>query len=153
MENQLRRRSFRFAFSLRTLFVVMTILAIWLGWDLQIVRERKAVLSEIERIDALSRVESGQLAMAPSNGPWGNSYEVSLARRILGDESRGMLNLPPSLSSEWITRAEQAFPEAELYIIADIKDHELQYRDSLYTPAAERVPNKGTVFKTGLPPK
>ena len=40
-----KRRWFRF--SLRTMFVVVTIFGVWLGWQLKIVRERKAILREI----------------------------------------------------------------------------------------------------------
>ena len=50
-----RRRSLRVAFSLRTLFVVVTIIGVWLGWQLSIVRERKTLLAELER---LSKVET-----------------------------------------------------------------------------------------------
>jgi hypothetical protein len=35
-----RRRWFRFAFGLRTLFIVMTIFGVWLGWQVKIVQER-----------------------------------------------------------------------------------------------------------------
>jgi hypothetical protein len=43
-----RRRWFRF--SLRTLFVVVTVLSIWLGWQAKIVRDRKAAMVEINGV-------------------------------------------------------------------------------------------------------
>ena len=42
-----KRRWFRF--SLRTLFVVVTVCCVWLGWQLHIVRERQAMLREFEK--------------------------------------------------------------------------------------------------------
>ncbi len=35
-------------FSLRTLFVVVTVFAVWLGWNLHIVRQREHVLDSLE---------------------------------------------------------------------------------------------------------
>jgi hypothetical protein len=46
-ETKPKRRWFRF--SLRTLFVAVTALACWLGWQVNIVRQRRAILDTIGR--------------------------------------------------------------------------------------------------------
>jgi hypothetical protein len=38
-----------FSFSLRTLFVLVTLLSVWLGYELKIVRERRALVTWIEQ--------------------------------------------------------------------------------------------------------
>ena len=37
-----------FRFSLRTLLVVVTVVCVWLGWQLSIVRQRRAKITELE---------------------------------------------------------------------------------------------------------
>jgi hypothetical protein len=41
-----KRRWFRF--SLRTLFLLVTVIACWLGWQVHVVQHRKAMLMQIE---------------------------------------------------------------------------------------------------------
>jgi hypothetical protein len=111
------RRWFRF--SLRTLFVVVTIVACWLGWNVNIVHQRRAMRSMIERRrgevhvahptdwDEIRRLER-QLLHYPS--PVYPDVQVPRLRAFLGDEP-----------IEWIivrTEAEVAearalFPEAQ----------------------------------------
>ena len=43
-----------FSFSLRTMFVLVTIFGVWLGWQRKFVRERKAVLAELATDDMSS---------------------------------------------------------------------------------------------------
>ena len=51
METPPRRRWLRF--SLRGLLVVVTALAVWLGWNVYVVRERKAALAELRKFREL----------------------------------------------------------------------------------------------------
>jgi hypothetical protein len=41
-----KRRWFRFAFSLRTLFVVVTVICCWLGYELNWIRQRHEALAK-----------------------------------------------------------------------------------------------------------
>ena len=86
-----------------------------------------------------------------------NSLAFHYTRRLLGDVSCYEIVLPLSLEPQLIERLERRFPESRLY--ANVwKSHgpsqqyrdPQQFRDSLYRPAAERMPNVGTIFKTGL---
>src|ERR1700689_3839949 len=43
-----KRRWFRFAFSLRTLFIAVTAFGVYLGWEINIVHERQNLLKRIE---------------------------------------------------------------------------------------------------------
>ena len=42
-----------FSFSLRTMFALVTVFGVYLGWQLRIVRERKAVLVELQSLDQI----------------------------------------------------------------------------------------------------
>ena len=141
--------------------MTVTLFGVWLGWQLSIVRERKALLKEIERCShhddgwylGLESLESqncaeseheriGQL-IAEAGGF--EHVRISRVRRHFGDETCLSLTLPRSLDSRWVERVEIAFPEARLEIAGGNET-----RDALYESPATRHTNKGTVFKTGL---
>jgi hypothetical protein len=124
MTPALNRRWFRF--SLRTLFMVVTVFGCWLGWQVSIVRERKSLLRSLESrasdsydpytliftyprsVDG-SRLRS-KIKWLPKEGsiPW--------FRRLLGDEPVGSLGLPSDMPEQERRHIRQAFPEA---IISD----------------------------------
>ena len=90
-----KRRWLRF--SIRTLLVAVTIFCVWLGWQVSIVRERKAV-SEL--------FEGKALALAAYDPPYAN-----FVRRMMGDAPL-LLNLGcENLTSDEIQRVKKAFPE------------------------------------------
>lgn len=140
------------SFSLRTLFVVMTVGCVWLGWEARIVRERKAVLRDLRNVVVLFAstqryqplTEAIQLGSQIDYG----YLRISLTRRLLGDEPYVEIYLLETTPPELVERTEHAFPEAKLY--GDWHDGPAEFRDSLYKPASERMPNYGLVFKTGL---
>ena len=155
MTTQPRRRWLRFAFSLRAMFVVVTIFGIWLGWQVKIVRERRAILAEIQRIDEGELNETYLPLTLDGYDDDSGYYEytrVSLVRRLLGDDSYVTIKLPTSIDSQWIDRVEAAFPEAILAVVGPTSNGRTHYefRDSLYRPAADRDNNRGKLFKTGL---
>jgi len=104
-----RRRWFQF--SLRTLFVVVTVSAVWLGWELKFIRDRKALRKSI--VDGGGTVQMASYHRdigfdpkypgAPVMPPW---------RRWLGDEPIGCAVLPPGSSKIVLARATRTFPEA-----------------------------------------
>jgi len=61
-----KRRWFRF--SLRTLFVVVTVLGIWLGWNAEIVRERTAMRNTIRRSGGYIILDHTVLGPLDENG-------------------------------------------------------------------------------------
>ena len=152
------RRWFRLAFSLRTLFVAVTALCLFLGWQVHFVQERKAVLAEAQRIDPVHfrYISTASFEAEPDNLSLDEFLtEVGYARiprirRLLGDRSCILLELPPSIDTEWLARAENAFPEAQLFVYGYKQGEFFQYRDSLYKPSCFRKPNQGTLFQTGL---
>jgi hypothetical protein len=78
-----KRRWFRF--SLRTMFVAFTLVAVWLGWNVHIVRQRKAKLAELEaspfRVVVTTR--ANYEALYNTNEPM---PQVSYLRRLMGDQ-------------------------------------------------------------------
>lgn len=115
METKRRRRWF--AFSLRTLFVLVTAFAIWLGWNLSIVRERQAMWNSIEA--------RGGSINGLNDYPFdydGPEVEVPLPRRILGDRAALIIFLETEeFSDEEIAQVKAIFPEAQysIYLLTD----------------------------------
>jgi hypothetical protein len=150
-----------FTASLPTVLVVVAMLCVfcgWLGWNVHVVRERKAVFAEIERNkgDAqfgyigLEQAESNPAGRAALRAGESGYVRISFVRRLLGDESCLEMSLPPALEPELIERVEKAFPEAKLAIFPNDRQAVTEYRDSVYAPAPLREKNTGTAFKTGF---
>lgn len=166
MATSARRIWFRFAFSLRTLFLVLTGFGVWLGWQLSIVRERKSVLAEIKTSSPPvtgptyihSRPDDPRFcltleAMEDARDPAADKYQyarVPLVRRILGDASYVRITLPTSISLDVISRIEYSFDESALFMCADGGCGTIAFRDSLLAPPSVRRSNSGTRFTTGL---
>ena len=119
-----KRRWFRF--SLRSLFLVVTALCLWLGWNVNVVRLRRAVLAQVPndigvvewkiatratdrdhldaRIASIKDSTHCRRHAAPSAGP-----RLSLIRRWLGDEPIGVVAL---WNESDFHRISSLFPEA-----------------------------------------
>ena len=89
-----------FQFRLRTLFVVVTIACIYLGWEAKIVRDRKAMLE----ISADGPVVDVTLSTD-------KDAALPLVRRWLGDHFCRSVYLKQSAD---IARYKSAFPEADV---------------------------------------
>src|SRR3954468_18960569 len=76
------------SFNLRTMFVVITVLACWLGWELSAVRGRQLVLREIAGNAAfqVTSVEAWQQDY-PTGSPLGPPARISVTRALLGDKA------------------------------------------------------------------
>jgi len=116
MNDKPRRRWFNF--SLRTLFIVVTALCCWLGWEMSVVRSRQAALSRIKGNMAFS-VTTAQSYR--ERWPAGMSVPtlatIPLIRRLLGDEAVQEIVVHrwfQSFSEEELSRLTRAFPEAQL---------------------------------------
>ena len=112
------RRSW-FSFSLRTMFVVMTVLCCWLAWESNVVRQRKIVLKDlstkpgIEVTTAAAWKERIGRSLSPLEPP----AQISLVRRSLGDEAIQEIGYIADFdepSPAELGRLARIFPEAKL---------------------------------------
>jgi hypothetical protein len=104
-------RWFRFAFSLRTLFVVLTILAVWFAWTLNRLQEREAYLRYIS-----AQFGSGATMADAGNElkPW---KELPVTWRWLGTKPVTHITLSKSVFVEDDRQAiQRVFPEATVVL-------------------------------------
>jgi hypothetical protein len=107
----------RFRFSLLTLFVVVTVLCCWLGWQVSIVHERKALLAML-RADHANISMAGEVRIPSTIDPIveGDENQLPTVRRWLGDEPVTQIMVGGPLSDELERRSKVAFPEANLMV-------------------------------------
>jgi hypothetical protein len=101
-------------FSLWTLFVVVFLLALPMGyiaWTLQLIHRREAVLEEMRHNGG--RVEYGYELFQFKDGQW-VLPSVPAFRRSLGDEAIGGIILPDNYTDEDLSRIRSRFPEANV---------------------------------------
>lgn len=110
-------------FSLRTMFVVVTVLCCLLGWESNTVRQRRAILQGLRNRPSIQITTAKQ---SVNNFPPGASAQprasVSLIRSLLGDEAIyeiGYSTHFQPLSEAERNRLARIFPEARI--------HEIQY--------------------------
>ncbi len=95
-----RRRWFRFAFSLRTLFVVVTMFGCWLGYSLNWIRERHAAFHD-RRLDIV-RLSPPAFSPAAPQLLW-----------LFGESGiTGVYLMDPELTTGDLERLKSLFPEA-----------------------------------------
>jgi hypothetical protein len=108
MAIQSRRRWFQFG--LRTMFLAVTVLAVWLGWELKFVRERQAWVHLKQQRFTFIETESEW------QGPRPASASIPFWRRLLGDEAVIVIHLRSDTvqdKAEW-EQAKRLFPEAQI---------------------------------------
>jgi hypothetical protein len=127
-----REKDRRFQFRLRTLMIVVTLLAIpcgYVGWQAKIVRERKSVLAEIEGVgggffsdlrtttgfwnrfpnwpdEAIASIDGNRQLRAPAK---------EIVRTLLGDEGVIVIWLPTTVAPAVDARIKLAIPEAYVW--------------------------------------
>ena len=105
-----------FQFSLRTLFVVVTIFAIWLGWGLNWARERERTLDALRATPsshARTIITEPQQQSAVIK-PW---RRLPLTLRILRSEAVGVIYLSQAYYSQGDREyLESLFPEATILL-------------------------------------
>jgi hypothetical protein len=105
------RRLFRF--SLRTMFVVVTVVAVWLGWELKFVRERQAwVQANKALIRPGEPVPVGSVVGMYIDSGATQSY-FPIWRRWLGDAPVPTIVFPEPWTNH--DSVKRLFPEAELF--------------------------------------
>jgi hypothetical protein len=103
----------RFRFSLRTLFVLVTVFGVWFGWELKFVRERQAVREELQRNGGIVQTA------AEIQQPWFvGTRTIPFWRRWLGDEAMWFVGPLYDLVDEprikYLERLVRLFPEADV---------------------------------------
>jgi hypothetical protein len=124
-----KRRWFRW--SLRTMFVAVTVVACWLGWlvwQVQIVQERKATAQRI-RVDGggvytvCTREEAPGIVTlvlhdgtTPRSGDQIRQESVGRVRQWLGDLPATYVDLSVGSTELEVQRAKAVFPESEVSV-------------------------------------
>lgn len=103
----------RWSFGLRTLFVLVALVSVplgWLGREWQLVRERKVVADWIEQRNRAARFT--EFNGVEYYGPWPSG----VIRRFLGDRLAAWVYVEgPVTEVEWL-RVTRAFPEAKQFL-------------------------------------
>ena len=117
-----RRRWFQF--SLGTMLLLMTLLCVWLAWQVRIVRERQALMAFLKEQGGTTmtlkdwRDPSAYGGYAPSGSAPSvvapPQISVPFWRQWMGDEPIVEVVYPPDSAESDIESARAAFPEAEV---------------------------------------
>src|SRR5688572_6624280 len=102
-----------FRFSLRTLFVVVTLACCWLAWEISIVRGRESALRALRPNPAFQVTAADDWAPRP---PPAALARVSIMRRLLGDRAIQQIEFVPEMSgysAQEHERLKLRFPEAQ----------------------------------------
>ena len=125
------RRSPRrwFQFRLGALFLLTTLVALWLAWELSYIRERKSLRAALEESGAtvISANEGERILLvlqqaqqagagAPQPVPSVNVGRLPYWREWLGDEAIVEILLPEESSPAHLAHAERIFSEADVKI-------------------------------------
>jgi hypothetical protein len=121
----------RFRFGLRSLLVVVTLACVWLGWNANVVHQRRAMLADVESrggriIVGYALFQGSELVSAdPSSWRAPRSFSsltmlpgdqnLSWIRALLGDRTIAVIYLPSGeFADDDAQRIQAAFPEALL---------------------------------------
>jgi hypothetical protein len=113
-----------FRFSLRMLFVVLTIFACWLGWNLNIVRQREQLLASLKDDGWAMLVKGPKKVSVNANGRRHfvrmpiESGTLPMSWRLLGAKPIGMtINLLNRTPDDEVQRVKSLFPETQVYVM------------------------------------
>jgi hypothetical protein len=116
IETKPKRRWFRF--SLRTLFVFVTIACIWLGSQASTVYHRRQLLSRLDSV-VLRGFPTYKTIMFHGNPcriegevMTAEEYQLPWIRRAFGDKLVPIIGLPERMSPEEVKEFKTAFPES-----------------------------------------
>jgi hypothetical protein len=98
-----------FQFGLRTMFVALTLFAVWLGWELKCIRERRAFIDWL-RTSSVNGFTRGEVI---ENAAFNEPQRIPVWRQWLGDKSFQMVVLHDVTVEDGRT-ALRLFPEARI---------------------------------------
>jgi hypothetical protein len=104
-----KRKRRWFQFSLRTLMIVVTLLAVacgYVGWQAKIVRERRAMVDWINNHNGLVTINYPMPRRPP--------HSVASVRELLGDHAIVRIELQPDTDATNVQRIRSLFPEATI---------------------------------------
>jgi hypothetical protein len=104
-----RRRWYQFG--LGTLFLVVTVFAMWLAWELNFIRERQAWLRLARDNRVVAKTASDWTGTVPA------SAQIPIWRRLLGDESIVAIRLLVGSPDEELQQVRRLFPESDTAIV------------------------------------
>ena len=118
-------RRLRPRFTLRFLFLAITIFAIWLGWQVSIVRHRKALLDAVvarttedyKPLNTVVRDDHSEVILSDVRGGAPTfliKHDIAWYRKLLGDRAVPLLCLPGSMKNEEVAEYRVAFPESNI---------------------------------------
>jgi len=114
------RRPAWLRYSLRTAFIAVTLLAVWLAWNVNVVLQRKAMRRWIDSIGGRA-VISGQSAYSSGESyhPWlwreadEPRWRLNFWRKLMGDQPIHAVILPPGIERRDVHRVQRLFPEVQ----------------------------------------
>ena len=125
MSTHVRRRWF--SFSLRALLVLVTALCCSLGWETSIVRERRAVLNEMQSNQAFQFTLADDWALRyPPGAPIEPTVAIPRVRRWLGDKAIQEILFTAhhqGYSETELERLKRIFPEAQVHELHAVPCH------------------------------
>ncbi len=96
------------------MFLVITLLALWLGWELQFIRARCDYLAQNAAAWEAALMRRTLGPTGPRIVPYEDSELIPVWRRWLGDKTQYSIFLPPDCSEEFEALARRLFPEARV---------------------------------------
>ncbi len=98
------------------MFLLVTVIAVWLGWELKFIRERKRFLALLDQY-RMAEMEAASSRLVPSAIyiPAFDEPTIPFWRRWLGDEAQGMILLPGNTTEVQLQTARELFPEAKYF--------------------------------------
>jgi hypothetical protein len=110
-----KRKRRWFQFSLGTLLIGVTLLAIpcaWVGWQAKIIHRRKAMINKLTRMDGACLTVAQIAEVEPSHEFDDTTLKLPWIRKWLGDEPMFGLYIPESVPEADANEIASAFPEA-----------------------------------------
>ncbi len=105
-----------FAFSLRTLFIVVTMFAVWLGWELNFVRQRLALRKQLAAgagwVLTVTEYCGYSACALPGRSVRADVMKIPFWRRWMGDEPIAQMGFDRGATAADRARARELFPEA-----------------------------------------
>src|SRR5690349_9113421 len=97
------RKRRRFAFSLRTLFILVTASICWLGWNIHLVNKRKQIAHYI-----LTDIDRQAIAYGSPLRPW---LDIPIGWKLLGVRRVRRIELGANIYRDDYEHIKEAFPE------------------------------------------